>query len=72
MIFFLPHSILPNDSHEYDPFNDPTIKRIGNATYTVNIRCRGAEPFWGKIKRLLFDDPLSPKERLPYDISEEL
>ena len=63
---------VPNDSHEYDPFTDPTIKKVGNTTYTVNIRCRGAESILGKIRRLLLNDPLSQMTLLPHDISRKV
>ena len=44
---------------EYDPFSDPSIKEIGNTIYRVTLSCKGKEPFLEKLKRILFDDPLS-------------
>lgn len=44
---------------EYDPFSDPSTKEIGNTIYRVTLSCQGKEPFLEKLKRILFDDPLS-------------
>ena len=44
---------------EYDPFSDSTKKEIGNTIYKVTVSCQGKEPFLDKLKRILFDDPLS-------------
>ena len=44
---------------EYDPFSDPTKKDIGNTICKVTVSCQGKEPFLDKLKRILFDDPLS-------------
>ena len=44
---------------KYDPFSDPTKKEIGNTIYKVTVSCQGKEPFLDKLKRILFDDPLS-------------
>ena len=44
---------------EYDPFSDTSIKEIGNTIYKITVSCRGKELFLEKLKRILFDDPLS-------------
>ncbi len=44
---------------EYDPFSNRTSKGIGNTIYKVTVSCQGKEPFLDKLKRILFDDPLS-------------
>ena len=44
---------------EYDPFSDPATKEIGNTIYKVTVSCKGKEPFLEKLRRILFDDPLS-------------
>ncbi len=44
---------------EYDPFSNPSTKEIGNTIYKVTVSCQGKEPFLEKLKRILFDDPLS-------------
>ena len=44
---------------EYDPFSDPTTKGIGNTIYKIAVTCQGKELFLEKLRRILFDDPLS-------------
>ena len=44
---------------EYDPFSNHTTKGIGNTIYKVTVSCQGKESFLDKLKRILFDDPLS-------------
>ena len=50
---------------EYDPFFDPTTKGIGNTIYKITVSCQGKEPFLDKLKRILFDDPLSALSAQP-------
>ena len=50
----------------YNPFADEICRAIGNTRYIVNVSCQGTEPMLGKIKRLLFDDPVS-KEHFIHD-----
>ena len=50
----------------YNPFADESSWAIGNTSYIVNVSCQGTEPMLGKIKRLLFDDPVS-KEHFIHD-----
>ena len=62
-VFDDPYDLLGwNELHEYNPFTDDEKTTIGNTTYTINVSCNGTEPILEKIKRLLFDDPLSRKE----------
>ena len=50
----------------YNPFAVESSRAIGNTRYIVNVSCQGTEPMLGKIKRLLFDDPVS-KEHFIHD-----
>ena len=53
------HKSLSPCVDEYNPFSDPTKKEIDKTIYKVTVSCQGKEPILDKLKRILFDDPLS-------------
>ncbi len=55
-------SLIPyidEENNEYNPFSDTTTKGIGNTIYKITVSCQGKEPILDKLRRILFDDPLS-------------
>ena len=42
-----------------NPFSETILRKIGNTWYSIRTECDGAEPLAEKVKRLIFNDPLS-------------
>ena len=49
----------------YDTFHSIIERKIGNTRYTILTDCDGRESLVGKVKRLIFSEPLPRMEAIP-------
>lgn len=49
----------------YDTFHGIMERKIGNTWYTILTDCDGKESLVGKVKRLIFSEPLPCMEAIP-------
>ena len=49
----------------YDTFHGIFERKIGNTWYTILTDCDGKESLVGKVKRLIFSEPLPRMEAIP-------
>ena len=49
----------------YNTFHGIIERNIGNTWYTILTDCDGAESLVGKVKRLIFSEPLPRMEAIP-------
>ena len=49
----------------YNTFHGIIERKIGNTWYTILTDCDGAESLVGKVKRLIFSEPLTRMEAIP-------
>ena len=49
----------------YDTFHSIIERKIGNTWYTILTDCDGKESLVGKVKRLIFSEPLPRMEAIP-------
>lgn len=49
----------------YNTFHGIIERKIGNTWYTILTDCDGAESLVGKVKRLIFSEPLPYMEAIP-------